>query len=537
MSLGADDAAKLESLHVAASGIAAATTTEAVYETAVTTAEDVLEFDVCGVFVHREGELVPVTQTDPAAPLQPYEDTRGVLGRTFQTGESILVGEATAHSQAEPADDSFRSGVSVPIGETGVLQAISAEPHYYDETDLELAELLAIHVTEAVTRIRSERNLRESKRKIERLHAVATSLETCTDRETLLSEAVRAAGEVLAFDWCLISRRQGESFVAEAVSPQTPMTAGDHLGGVENGAAGRVVETGEPMLIDDVPANPVAEPAHDSFRSGLVVPLGDDGTFAAVSDERAAFDETDLELAELLTASVGAAYDRIEARERLHQRQTDLDLLKDVYSRVLRHNLRNDLNVIGGAAAAAREATPDRREELLDTIQRTADRLADTSERARQIKRVVDRTEPVRELSVRRAVEPVVRRLREAEPQAAITADVPSGLRVEAHQELPLAVRCLAENGIDHNDCEPSVRVTAKRCGAVAELRIADDGPGIPAHERSVIQQSRETDLEHGSGAGLWLARLVVDRSDGRLRFPETDDGTTVVVELPTAES
>jgi len=71
MSLGADDAAKLESLHVAASGIAAATTTEAVYETAVTTAEDVLEFDVCGVFVHREGELVPVTQTDPAAPLQP----------------------------------------------------------------------------------------------------------------------------------------------------------------------------------------------------------------------------------------------------------------------------------------------------------------------------------------------------------------------------------------------------------------------------------------------------------------------------------
>lgn len=341
----------------------------------------------------------------------------------------------------------------------------------------------------------------------------------------------------MAFDWCLISQRHGESFVAEAVSPQTPMAVGDDLGPVDTGAAGEVFETGEPVLIDDATTNPVAEPAHESFRSGLVVPLGDRGTFAAVSDERAAFDETDLELAELLAASVGAAYDRIEARERLHRRQRDLDLLKDVYSRVLRHNLRNDLNVIGGAAAEAREADGRRLDDLLDTIQRTATRLADTSERARQIKRVVDRTDPIRELCLRRAIEPVIRRLRETEPQATITTDVPSGLRVEAHQELPLAVRCLAENGIDHNDRAPTVRVAAEQCGPVTELQVTDDGPGIPAHERSVIRQNGETDLEHGSGAGLWLARLVVDRSDGRLRFPETDDGTTVVVELPTAES
>ena|GEM_PF-1074685 len=530
-----DDAAKLEALHVAASGIAAATSAEEVYETAVTTAEDVLDFDVCGVFVHRDGQLVPVAKTDPDAPLQTYEDTRGVLGRTFQTGESILVGEAATHDRADPAADSFRSGVSVPIGETGVLQAISTEPDYYDETDLELAELLAIHVEEAVTRIRSERDLRESKQKIERLHAVATSLETCTDRETLSSEAVRAAGDVLEFDWCLLSRRCGESFVAEAVSSQTPVAEGDDLGRVDTGVAGRVFETGDPMVIDDARANPIAEPAHESFHSGLVVPLGDRGTFAAVSDEPSAFDETDLELAELLAASVGAAYDRIEARERLQRRQTDLDLLKDVYSRVLRHNLRNDLNVIGGAAAEAREADGRRLDDLLDTIQRTATRLADTSERARQIKRVVDPTDPIRELCVRRAVEPVVRRLREAEPQATVETDVPSELRVEAHRELPLAVRCLAENGIDHNDCDPTVRVVADQCGSVTELRVTDDGPGIPAHELSVIRQNGETDLEHGSGAGLWLARLVVDRSAGRLRFPETDGGTTAVVELPTA--
>jgi hypothetical protein len=110
MKLEGDDAAKLESLHVAASGIAAATTRAEVYETAVTTAEDVLDFDVCGVFVHREGELVPVTQTESTAPLEPYGDTQGVLGRTFQTGESTLVREATTHSYAEPGPNNSSRG-------------------------------------------------------------------------------------------------------------------------------------------------------------------------------------------------------------------------------------------------------------------------------------------------------------------------------------------------------------------------------------------------------------------------------------------
>ena len=536
MSLGVDEAAKLESLHVAASEITAATTTDAVYETAVSAAEEVLDFDVCGVFVHEDGQLVPVAQTDPSASLETFDDTVGVLGHTYQTGESVLAEDVQGHETSAPADETFRSGVSVPIGDTGVLQAISTEENYYDETDLELAELLAIHVREAVTRIRSERDLRESKRKIQRLHVVATSLESCTEVESLLSEAVRAADEVLEFDWCLLARQEQGAFVVEAASEQTPMAAGEEMFSADAGISGWVVDAGESALVDDTRTHPIATPAHESFRSGLVVPVGDEGVFAAVADRCGAFDEQDLELAELLAASVGAARARIKARAALQRRQADLDLLKDVYSRVLRHNLRNDLNVIRGAAAEAGDAGPERTGTLLDTIQRTADRLAATSDRARQIKRVIDRTDPIREIDLRRAVWPVVRRLREAVPAATIRTDLSQGLCVRAHRDLPLAVRCLAENGIHHNEGDATVEVTARRSGSVVELRVTDDGPGIPDHERTAIEASRETDLEHGSGAGLWLARLVVDRSDGRLRFAETETGTTVVAELPVAD-
>ncbi len=538
MTIGSDEAAKLESLHVAVSGIAAATSVEEVFETVVDAADDVLAFDVCGVFLARDGRLEPVALSDPDAVAEPYAVDEGVIGETFQSGTPTLVRDAARNERATPADESFQSGVSVPLGEVGVLQAVSEERNYYDESDVELAELLAIHAAEAVTRIRSQRDLRAAKRKIERLHEVATTLESCTDCDELLSAAITAADDVLAFDWCLVARREAGAFVVEAVSPSTPLEVGEVMfpADADQGVTGHVVETGESMLIDDTRAHPIATPAHDSFRSGLVVPVGDDGVFAAVADECAAFDEQDLELAELFAANVGAAYSRIEARNALHERQAELDLLKDVYSRVLRHNLRNDLNVISGAVDRARRADPDEIAAFLTTIEETAADLAATSERARQIKRVVDRDDPLREVSLREAVGPVLDRLRSEHPQATITADVPATLSVTAHMELPLAVQCLVENGIHHNHrAEPTVSVTAHDRGDVTEIRVTDDGPGIPDHERRAIERSAETALEHCSGAGLWLARWVADHSSGRLRFDDPPAGTTVILELPTA--
>ncbi|MEZ3115300.1 GAF domain-containing protein [Halobaculum sp. MBLA0147] len=536
MSIGAEQAAKLEALHLAASEIANATTTEEVYQTAVDTGEDVLGFDVCGVFVADDGELRPVAQNDTSVTLETYPDDKGALGETYQTQESFLIEDAADDEVSEPSDDSFASGVSVPLGDIGVLQAISTEPAYYDETDVELAELLAVHIREAVARIRSKRDLRESKRKIERLHRVATSLESVTDRGTLLWAAVEAASDILEFDWCLLAREDDGVFRVEAASEETPLDTGDEMFATDEGVAGHVVETGESFVVDDAHDHPVANPAHESFRSGLVVPVGDAGVFAAVDDRVGMFDEQDMELAELLAASVGEAYDRIEAREQLRRRQAELDLLKEVQSRVLRHNLRNDLNVIGGAAAEAREADPERRADLLDTVERTAERLAATSERVREIKRVVDHADRIRTFEVAETVRTVTEGLDESHPDATLVTDVPDGVTVRAHSDFPLAVRCLVENGIEHDDGVPRVEVSATRSGDRVRLQVRDDGPGIPDHEVEPIERDRETDLEHGSGAGLWLVRWVVDRSDGSLHFPDTDDGTTVLVELPGPE-
>ncbi len=529
------DVAKVKALHLAASDIAAAGSRQEVFETAVETAADVLEFDVCGVFVARDGRLVPAAQTDAGPELQSYGDDEGILGETYQRSEPFLVEDAHRSDDAKPADRRFCSGVSIPLDGIGVVQAISATEGYYDESDLELAELLALHIEEAVSRIDSEADLRESKRKIERLHWIATSLESCTDQEGLVETAVEAADDILDFDWCLVARVRDDQFVVEGVSAGTPVSVGDVLFPDDAGVAGMVIDTGESMVVDDTRSHEVATPAREAFRSGLVVPLGEKGVFAAVSDEVAAFDEQDQELTELLAASVTEAYDRIEAQASLRQRQQELDLLKEMQSRVLRHNLRNDLNVVEGAAQSARDAPPERTAELLDTIERTARGLAETSEKVREIKRVVDRSDGTRSFRLPNAVEPVVESLGRQYPEATIRVDVPD-IAVESHRELPVAVRNLVENGIVHNVGAATVEVHAAEQDGRAVLTICDDGPGIPDHETAAIRQNRETDLEHGSGAGLWLVSWVVQRSSGTLRFPKTDHGTTVTLELPVAD-
>ncbi|ERH12164.1 MAG: hypothetical protein J07HB67_01177, partial [halophilic archaeon J07HB67] len=59
--------------------------------------------------------------------------------------------------------------MSVAFGDDGVFQAVSAEPDAYDETDLELAELLVSYASTTLEQIESERALREARETTERL--------------------------------------------------------------------------------------------------------------------------------------------------------------------------------------------------------------------------------------------------------------------------------------------------------------------------------------------------------------------------------
>ena len=85
-----------------------------------------------------------------SAKVGPDEET--LVARTFYDNTSYLVADVKKHKYAKPAKEKYRSAISVPIENKGVFQAISPDVDDFDERDLEMAELLIDHVTEALER-------------------------------------------------------------------------------------------------------------------------------------------------------------------------------------------------------------------------------------------------------------------------------------------------------------------------------------------------------------------------------------------------
>lgn len=222
----------------------------------------------------------------------------------------------------------------------------------------------------------------------------------------------------------------------------------------------------------------------------------------------------------------------------LKNRQQEFALLQRLFSRVLRHNLRNDLQVIRGYAEQLREADPADEEtrRYAEAIIERADDLDRTSQKARRIEGVIgsERDRSVHDLG--EIVDDVIACLEAAHPDVSVDRAGPEEAWVRAHPELRSAVRNLLENAVVHaNTDDPRVNVSVTESDDEVTLEIEDDGPGIPPAELAALRARSETALEHGSGAGLWLTDWVTTKSDGELAFEVTDEGTVAAITLSKA--
>jgi len=315
---------RITRLHEAAPSLIDADHETALFDRVVDITEGVLALDQSVLMMERDGELTPVGgRTDRVDEVS--TDT-GIVGRTYNEGQSILVTDADANPDAEPANESVQSAISVPVGESGVFQILSDEKGAFDETDVELAELLIGYVEATLDRIRSEDALRESRQVIERLHTTAMELGTAETEAELLDRAVDAAEDVLEMDMCKLDLREGDVLVPVAESGNVPEDAGREMH-VSEGLAGKTARTGESFLVRDLHSDDDAEPTDPEFESAISVPIDELGVFQAVSTDADAFDEEDLELAELLMAHVAVALQRIRAEAELRRERDSLEAL------------------------------------------------------------------------------------------------------------------------------------------------------------------------------------------------------------------
>ncbi|MFD1586453.1 PAS domain S-box protein [Halorientalis brevis] len=206
-----------------------------------------------------------------------------------------------------------------------------------------------------------------------------------------------------------------------------------------------------------------------------------------------------------------------------------------VLDRVLRHNLRNDMNVILGhveqiEAAADTDAAAD-----ASVVRETVRSLLSKADTERKIVRLIAENQRPRAMDVTTVLEDQVAAARQTWPAATIDVEAPAEATAVAIDELDEAIAELLQNAIEHCDRAPVVTVSVSVASDSVTVRIADNGPGIPEQERQILSGQGDIDsLYHGSGIGLWFVYWVVQLSNGRLSFEANDPrGSVVVLEFP----
>ena len=212
-----------------------------------------------------------------------------------------------------------------------------------------------------------------------------------------------------------------------------------------------------------------------------------------------------------------------------------------VLHRLLRHNLRNQTNVIHGRAELIeREALDGQVAAHAERIAEASRSLLDTSETAQSVQRILraDRVDadPLPAADLRDRIESVVASLG-SEVGVDVDVDVDTDARIPYDEPIESALTELLDNALEHGTPEERVTVTVSDRSDRVRIAVADDGPGIPDAEWAVVAGDREiTQLQHASGLGLWLAKWVADRHGGDLELLAAGpDGTTVAIDLPTA--
>jgi signal transduction histidine kinase len=228
--------------------------------------------------------------------------------------------------------------------------------------------------------------------------------------------------------------------------------------------------------------------------------------------------------------------DSQDPEARLKRQRDDLRLL----NQVMRHDIRNDLQLVEAYAELLDDHVDEEGESYLEVIKENTESAVGLTTTVRDLSRVMLREDAEPEgVALDRVLSQQVEEVRSSYSEAVFTVDgtIPS-VEVLADEMLGSVFRNVLRNAVQHNDeTLPVVDVTARVDDAdqAAVVRIADNGPGVPPPQREEIFGKGEKGLDSpGAGIGLYLVRSLVEGYGGEVWVEDNEPkGAIFVIRLP----
>ena len=306
----------------------------------------------------------------------PLDGGQGITVVAARTGQPVYVPDVQRDPRYVCTGFSAASELAVPVQVEGrvlgVLNVESTQPDDFDDADLELLTILA---DEAALALENARLYAEERRQADEmviLNELAHRINASLDLQATLDAIVAAAAELVPCALAEVSLwDEGSGLLtlqALQCRPERSFPIG-HSYPPGEGYTGWMVRSRQPLLVPDVDdredIRPQLLPGELPFQAYAGVPLvaGETlvGTLVLVSEERGAFDASDMRLLQALahhaTTAIGNArlYEKVTRRNR---RLTALSAIAEVVNRpddldkILEEGLEQVLAVTGLEMAA-----------------------------------------------------------------------------------------------------------------------------------------------------------------------------------------
>lgn len=297
----------------------------------------------------------------------------------------------------------------------------------------------------------------------------------------------------------------------------TPVAASESLSkedmrplSVDRGIVGETYRSQDAAIVDDLNAHDAAE--HDpAYESALSVPIGRFGVFQVVAESENHFDETDQDLAELLVSHTESALGILTREQQLEAQNEQLEEFASIVS----HDLQSPLNVAQGRVKLAREeCASDHLDDVASALERSQALIDDLLTLAKHGDKI-GTTDPVDLSTIVDTCWQTVET-----DDASLVVDTDKTIMGDQTRLKELFVN-LISNAIEHGSDEVTVTIESIEDGFVVE----DDGPGIPADERSDVFESGYSTAENGTGFGLTIVEQIATAHGWGVSLAEGSDG------------
>ncbi|MDY7081345.1 MAG: PAS domain S-box protein [Halobacteria archaeon] len=491
---------RLERLHEATRQLINAETPEEAAEIASRSSVDILNLPLNGIHLYEEDEgLVPVGVSELTREIlgEPPVLDEGIAWDSFETGEPQI------HTDVREADEMYnretpmRSELIFPLGDHGVMIASSTEVDDFDESDVRFARLLATNLEVALDQIQTERvlernnaRLRETKERMEAIIDSSPAAVIFLDTDARVTLWNPAAEEI--FGW---TEEEALGEYAPFVPDERKEEFEGFLDQLEGGEPNRSVET--------VRQTKDGEPIDVSISSAAV--------------------EVDGEVVGYM-GSIEDITERKEYERRLEEQNEQLEVL----NRVVRHDIRNDMQIIMGMSSMIKEHIDDEGEMYLEKLMENSEHVVDITTTVRDLmEAMLSESESNERISLSKELDSEIENVRSSHENVIVEVDDDYyGIQVLADGMLESVFRNILKNAVQHNEKDlVRINIDVDDEGNRVVVSIADNGSGIPDSSKQEIFGKGEKGLEsEGTGIGLYLVDTLVSQYGGDVWVEDNDN-------------